>query len=237
LNRKSGCVVLAGLAGLILLLVISIRLQIDLPAATGPYPVGRTVYRWTDTSRLESLTEIENDHRGVPVEVWYPAEAGTGERSSYIHDLARIAPAMRTSGELHSLEVAGLPLIRTNSYWQAEVAKDEAAFPVLLLSPGNGTNVEFYSILAEELASQGYVVFGINHPYEVAAVTLEDGTVAGYYSQQWLMEPKEHQAFTQERIDVRVHDALFTLDQLEVVNTAGSGLFAGKLDLRPLFNC
>ena len=62
----------------------------------------------------------------------------------------------------------------------AEVAKSQMHYPVIILSPGNGTNIEFYASLASEIASHGYIVAGLNHPYDVPAVELSNGDIAPY---------------------------------------------------------
>ncbi len=99
----------------------------------------------------------------------------------------------------------------------------------MILSPGNGTNIEFYASLAGEIASHGYIVVGLNHPYDVAAVQLSDGRVAPYDKDQWSLEPNVHQTYITERIKVRTADVVFALEKLEEMNA--NGTFAGLLDL------
>jgi len=229
--RKFLMISLLVFAGMAFLGFVSIGLQLALPAPTGPYAVGRTAAAWVDETRPEVLTDAPQDKRSIVVDIWYPAQTGTGQIAPYFPGLEQVSAALRASGEVSLLEVAGMSLVRSNSFLEVQAAIDGAPFPVLLLSPGNGTNVEFYGGLAEELASRGYVVIGLNHPYDVAGVALADNRVAGYYSQQWDLSPEDHQKFSQERIEVRVQDALFALDHLEELNAGDSGLLAGRLDL------
>jgi hypothetical protein len=100
-----------------------------------------------------------------------------------------------------------------------------------MLSPGNGTNIEFYSSLAGEIASHGYIVVGLNHPYDVPAVLLSDGSTAPYDKSQWSLEASAHQKYTQERIKVRTQDVLFALEQLIKLNSDSNNPFAGILNL------
>jgi dienelactone hydrolase len=44
------------------------------PEPTGPYKVGTVTYAWGDTSRQEIYTDDPNDHRELPVQVWYPVD-------------------------------------------------------------------------------------------------------------------------------------------------------------------
>lgn len=215
------------------LLVLSLALQLRLPAPGGPYVVGRASLTWVDESRPEVVPGASGGSRHVGVQLWYPAQAGSAPRAPYFPFLDQVSAALRESGEVSALKVAGLRFIRSNSLWQAQAAWEGGPFPVLLLSPGNGTNVEFYGGLAEELASQGYVVVGINHPYDVAAVALSDGKVAGYYRQQWDIPPQEQQQYVQQRGPVRVADAFFVVDRLSNLNREDP-LLAGRLDLERL---
>lgn len=212
-------------------LTLSLFLQLELPAQTGPYTVGQTILRWVDSSRSEALTDAPDDSREVMAVVWYPAGPGTGTQDGYFPGLSKVAEALRESGEVETWEVFGLQFVRSNSYLDAEPVKDQGPFPVVLLSPGNDTNVEFYSSVAGEIASHGYIVVGINHPYDVAAVELSNGSVAPYNKAQWSLSMSAHQAYTAERIKVRTADVSFALNQLETINADANRPFAGILDL------
>ncbi len=48
-------------------------------------------------------------------------------------------------------------------------------FPVVLFSPGSGGARTQNTAWAEELASHGYLVAALDHPYDSAAVVLTDG--------------------------------------------------------------
>jgi dienelactone hydrolase len=220
--------------GLFALLLLSLSTQLSPPRPTGPYQVGRRLLRWVDTSRPEGLTASLEDHREVVAVIWYPAQVGTGSLGTYFPDLTQLAPSLRRSGEISPVEVFGLRLIHSNSYQTAAVSPDLAAYPVVILSPGNGTNVEFYSALAEDLASHGYVVAGLNHPYDVAAVLLADGSPAQFAAQAWPLDIKSRQTFVQERIDVRVQDAIYLPERLQELNLSPGDLFYGQLDLNAI---
>ncbi len=130
------------------------------------------------------MTDDPNDFREVVALLWYPAESGTGTGSSYFPELSTVSESLIESGEVESWKVLGLRFIRSDTLWKAEVADDENPYPIVIFSPGNGTNVEFYTVLASELASHGYIVVGLNHPYDVAAVELSDHRVAQFYREQ-----------------------------------------------------
>jgi hypothetical protein len=224
---------IAAFTGLIVLFVLNISVysQLELPTPTGSYAVSRTVLKWEDASRREDLTDDPNDFREVVAMVWYPAAQGTGVKTGYFPNLAAVSNELIQSGEVEMWQVFGLHFIRSENYFDAVPVKAENPFPVVILSPGNGTNIEFYSILSSEIASHGYIVVGLNHPYDVPAVELSNGEVATYDKEQWLLDAADHQAYIAERIKVRTADILFTLEQLERMNLSATNPFARLMDL------
>lgn len=217
--------------GLLALTALSVMLQLYFLDPTGSYAVGRTTLRWQDKTRPEAMTSQPDDFREVVAEVWYPAEPGTGTPVDYFPNLDRVAQNLVESGAIAPFELMGLRLIRSRSLWNAQISGAQAAYPIILLSPGNETNAQFYAGIAGELASHGYIVVGINHPYDVGAVELADGRVAQFDDGHWPSEIGERHPFVVERIAVRTQDVRFVLDQLEMLNTDGGGDFAGRMDL------
>lgn len=203
--------------------VLSTAAALGIPATTGASAVGRTSAILADPSRDEPATP-GRDHRRLRVTTWYPAISGSGAPAAYVEGLERISEGLVASGSLGPIEAAGLALVRDQA--RTGATPDGGRHPVLLLSPGNATNVAFYAGLAEELASHGYVVVGIDHPYQVAAVDLGD-TVAVYAGDAPMGEAME---ITATRIDERVADVDAVLDALADDPTA-LGLAADQLDL------
>jgi predicted dienelactone hydrolase len=222
--RPSRWIVLVGLA-LIATYAASTLLDLALPAPTGDHAVGRESWVWVDDSRPEGHTPDTHDVRSVPVRAWYPAQAGTGQPAGYVEDLAVIEAGLKASGELSWLETLGLRMVRHQALQGAEVAVSDGGFPVLILSPGNATNVGFYSALAEDLASKGYVVIGIDHAFQVAAVRIEDGSVAVY--DQSMDAGLESIG---PKIEERVADMAFVLDRIRE-GTGDIEFLAPSLDL------
>lgn len=228
--RRKSLLLLGGLG--VALAAWALALTFMLPPATGPFAVGRRTITWVDAARPEVMTAAPHDVREVMADIWYPAEPGAeGARSAYFPGLEAVAADLVASGEVAALEVAGLRVLRSQALPGAVVAASAERYPVLLLSPGNATNVEFYAALAAELASQGYVVVGLNHPYDVAAVALSTGGVARYSEAAWPADWRARQAMTAGRIAVRVADVQFALDQLAALDADASDPLGGRLDL------
>ena len=234
LTRKIllGVTVLVAVA--VLVAAVVVQRGITLPAPTGPHAVGRTTYRWIDTARPEGMTDAPDDQRAVVVHIWYPAEAD-GDAASYLPDVQELRPSLAASSEFGWLKAWAVTRVHGYSRSAAPVAGGQAAYPVLVFLPGNRTNAGLYTTLLEELASHGYVVAAIDHPYDVEAVLLPDGLTAVFAEHRWPAPVAGTEAalsaFYRERVNVRAEDAVFVLGQLERLNTETSGLLAGRLDL------
>lgn len=214
--------------------------QADIPPPTGRLSVGRTVYRWEDVSRPETMTPDAGDHRELVAQIWYPAESRPdGPYAPYFADLATLRSALIASGEVSALEAFGLHFVRSHAILDAEVSSQQQRYPVLIFSPGNATNVSLYSAVLEELASHGYIVVALEHPYDVTAVSLAAGRVARYDAEQWPQVGQHAEAdaqnasarFVQLRVETRAQDAIFALDQIVRLGGEQDGRFHGRLDL------
>ena len=197
----------------------------ELPAPTGPYVVGRTLFRWTDPTRPETLSRQPNDKRELTVWLWYPASsAPQGETAPYVDHLDLIG------GAFSDTDLLLLRSVRTHSVADAKPSARPSMFPVILFSPGAGSIPALYSSFCEELASHGYVVAALDHPYDDAAVALSDGRVV-----EAAKMPSDGQAvlsYERQRVTVRTQDAIFALNQLTRVDKGDIQTpFKGRLDL------
>lgn len=148
---------------------------VSLPRPNGTYAVGTFNYSITDTHRKERYAPERN--RELFVEVWYPAD-----RQKVADVPVRTLYQELYEGEYnrHSFLFGYLKRTRTHSHINAPVAKSsEGKFPVLLFNHGWGGGFTSQNhLLMEYLASHGYVVFSIAHPYSSAKVNLaKAGTV------------------------------------------------------------
>lgn len=148
---------------------------VSLPAPSGPYGVGTFDFSITDPSRIERYSPQRN--RELYVEVWYPADKKSLAEfplQTLFHDLYR-GDYNRT----HFL-VGYLERVDTHSHINAPPAHSkEAPFPVLLFNHALGFGFTSQNLLLmEHLASHGYVIFSIAHPYQTSKVNLaQAGTV------------------------------------------------------------
>lgn len=148
---------------------------VELPAPTGPYPVATTSWKLTDRSRAEAFA-APGEFRQIEVLAWYPAAAGNGARAPYLREgLAEV----RTFAKVFGAEAAfdGLADVRTHAELDGSPAVSPEKIPFLVFSHGYTGVPSSYTALLEDLASHGYAVISIVHPYEATGATLADGTV------------------------------------------------------------
>ncbi|MFC8527873.1 alpha/beta hydrolase family protein [Nocardia sp. NPDC057227] len=189
-----------------------------LPPPDGAYPVGSTVLRWVDESRPEPATADPGDHRNVVVQAWYPAEFGSMPRQYLYLDGHGDLPA--TISGIPSVLLSRYHLIDTHAGADVPLADDRPRWPVILFSPGYGAPRAVYTGLLTELASRGFVVLAVDHPYQVAVTELADGTVAHGVPNSGT------DAEMAAQLAVRTADLSFALDR---IGTADSVL-TGRID-------
>ncbi|MFI6180467.1 hypothetical protein ACIA8R_33340 [Nonomuraea sp. NPDC051191] len=149
-----------------------------LPKPTGPHRVGTTTLHLTDTSRSDLWVPAAKT-RELMVSLWYPTAAHTGRRAPYVTP-KESELLLKGSGikELETIPPDGLSRTRTNAFTDAEPSGRRRSLPLVVLSPGFTWPRSSLTGLAEDLASRGYVVAGIDHTYENFATTLPGGRVA-----------------------------------------------------------
>src|SRR5215471_5167329 len=138
------------------------------------------------------------------------------------------------SGQLLGLDAAGL---LSHAVEDSAVADEQPSYPVLVLSP-SGFPPLLLAATAEELASHGYVVAGVNHTYETAVTVFADGrvvpmnpaAVAGVLGPQ--TGPYQERFRQRAAVcDYKAADLASVADHLEQLNADAAGLLAGRLDL------
>ncbi|QDU24158.1 alpha/beta hydrolase family protein [Urbifossiella limnaea] len=195
----------------------------DLPKPTGRYPVGTVTLHRVDPARADPRTDRPDGRRELMIQVWYPAER-PGPGHPY-----------RQSAETTFLS-RHLSLVRTHAAYGVPVATDPGRHPVVVFAPSWGGCRGDNTTQAEELASHGFVVVGIDHPYFTDRVVFPDGREARTVFPEFLdYATEETLAATRRTIEdtltVRVADARFVLDEVGRLDRADpGGIFTGRLD-------
>ena len=145
-----------------------------LPEPTGPYPAGTASVWLTDTSRPDPwVSGVERTGAdGFPV----VSGGAVGRAASPVHDAAE-SELQLTSRGITGIPPDTLSTVETNAVSDARPAGRQHSLPLVVLSPGFTNSRSALTALAEDLASHGYVVAGIDHTYESHATAFPDGRV------------------------------------------------------------
>ena len=211
------------------------RTEATLPAPTGPFAVGRTLFDWVDPTTIDRLAPIAAK-REVLAWIWYPATPDPSRAmDSYWPATMRAAtgPPRGPWGLLtrDALNVHG------HSARDVAVSPKQTSYPIVLFRGGASAPVVGYSSLIEDLVSHGYIVVGIDAPYRSGIVAFPDGRVIGRSSENngeiCAMKPPDQQdSCIQRLLAAWTGDMGFALDQLERLNASdAAGRFTGRLDL------
>ena len=197
------------------------------PELSGPYDVGRVQLHVVDPNRDEIFTDEAGDVRELVVDLYYPADMPAD---------AKPAPyvARDQVGPLIGLPAFVVAPIRLNAVEAAPVAVSDTPYPVLIFSPGLGGPPLYYTSLLEQVASHGYVVAAMYHPYSTEVTVFPDGRVAKLNvagsDAMFIGTEEERKAATQRIIEVWAADASSVVDHLGTLNEADDR-FVGAFDL------
>lgn len=148
--------------------------RVTLPSPSGNKPIGTIEIKLTDKSRTDGLAPDPSIPRSFMVQLFYPTTRPkrTFERAPYMQ---RAAAAFHE--DYYGFPAHSLSSVQTNAYSGAPISLPDNTAHTILFSPGFQFSRIFYTSLAEELASQGYIVIAIDHTYDAAGVQFPDGTV------------------------------------------------------------
>ncbi|MEO8450801.1 MAG: hypothetical protein ABI647_13465 [Gemmatimonadota bacterium] len=197
---------------------------------SGPHAVGTREYFWTDSTRGEPYTKNPDDRRKIVVQVWYPAApVPNAEPAHYLLRPDEFADPKAAKAAKDA---------RTNSVLDAPLAASDSAYPVLVYNHGGSWTRWSATFSTEWLASQGYVVFSIEHFGFNQTVKYPDGSPFAADTLAFPTETEDKKksalvswAYLDDPIfKIWTADARYTLDRIEALNR-DPGLFQRRLDL------
>ncbi|KAH7305930.1 platelet-activating factor acetylhydrolase [Stachybotrys elegans] len=151
---------------LLLGLVSQVRPE-PVPEPIGPYNVGarRLVIDFVNPDDPTAPNNISTEYMAT---IYYPTEDAPGAPSPYVEpELAQMY------ADVYDFNISHLT---TTVRWHASFLPKPAG-PTIIFSPGGwGPPTDGSSILLADLASQGYVVAALDHPYEQPFLRYPNGT-------------------------------------------------------------
>lgn len=263
-NDRKWLRVLGAVSSILLLIVSGVLASIlpvfDLPEHAGEYVVGTTTFMLEDTSRDEIITDNPNDNRKLMVRAWYPSDdlSSNVKEMEYMHPFE--AEYFAKKYGLPAFTLNHLKNVETNVYEDLIVSDQESTFPVLLFSHGYNVPPATYASFLSEIASHGYIIFAVNHPYQSVATVFPDGNKVSFdyqyesknFENVWEQIVELEEQFWAAGSDSAKRDIIreisdlypnaemmrqwaedlsFVIDQLEEINSQTNNRFYGKLNL------
>ena len=139
-----------------------------LPKPTGKYLVGITYLSFIDDDRKELFDNNQESNREITVKAWYPSDTAFIPEPYLLKAEAEFAVKYLQFPEIFKA-------LKTNSSRDVPLSSKENTYPILIFSHGFGEHYSQNSILMEELASHGYIVFSISHHFECKFSSYPDG--------------------------------------------------------------
>lgn len=185
--------------------VVSEKVKLDLPKPTGKYLVGKIDLHLIDKKRKDPW--VKDRSRELMISIWYPAQQKSKQKALYMErNAAKYYDENKISGLGIDSGLVDLSDTNTNAWIGAPIVNKK--WPVVIFSPGGSVPRNFGTVLVEELASQGYVVVTVDHPYDASVVEFPGGRIVTEKL------PAHSPETILKIIDVRVKDIHFVVDQL-----------------------
>jgi len=179
------------------------------PDPTGPYAVGTATYAWEDTGRAETYTDDPNDHRELPVQVWYPVDpahvTGGDNVDAPVSDAQPAYPLVVFSPGAFGPRESNYSTYQELASHGYVVAAIDHTYQAMYASFPDGRVVMIGTGFMQEIQTHNQIIF--DDP------VLDDQILRGM-------------------LQVRLDDLDFVLDQLEQVNGDDpQGMLTGRMDL------
>lgn len=178
---------------------VAVAQEIVLPKPTGCYSVGTKALEMCDPSRTMLRSA---DVKRFMVQAFYPAQ--------YHLEMHEYMPGTLENGLVQGTKVFSWAKMN------ADFVKSKQ-FPVIIFVPGRGGERQKYTILCEELASQGYVILALDQPYVANFVKFPAGEkIVLHWKDAWKL-PRDRDyryRYDDEVIAGAMKDISYLLDNL-----------------------
>jgi len=197
-----------------------------LPPPGGPFPVGRARWIVTDASRTDPF---DRRPRRIEVVMWYPAEAVAPAPTASPYLFSGLEEVRSFAAQFGNRALFDdLGALRAHAVDGAPPHSRGGKLPLLLFSHGYTGIPAASTTLLEDLASHGFIVLGIVHPYEASAATIADGEVVTMTDESGTMRQPIREVFAEwsreDRVLADVTSASDDAEQLRLLRGYIAGL-------------
>ncbi len=178
---------------------------------TGLYKIGTAIYHLIDKSREEQrVKDAHNQYRELMMQCWYPSDIKEGSPAPYVS--SKLSTFIKSKihekkGWFFGSGYVGADT-PSHSYTNAPIHPAQDAYPVVVFSPGFGAPCHIYTSIMEDLASHGFIVFGVNHTYTADPIEFPDGHIIE-------LAPADYSI---DETTIRYQDLCFVLNEIERIN-------------------
>jgi dienelactone hydrolase len=202
----------------------------QLPAPSGKYPVGTAIYHWVDNKRIDPFVPQSNVPREVMTQVWYPGTSSQNANfAPYVADAQIVMPQLARVLGLPAFVLGHFNLIETHAQSGIPLSSVQDSYPLLIFSPGRAGIRWQDTGLMENLASHGYMVAAVDHPYSSAITVFPDGRSIVIDPSMWpTLDDANYRQIMAERTQWLATDVSFVLDQI-LSSDLGSKIDPGRI--------
>jgi len=208
------------------------------PKPLGPYGVGTTQYHWIDEKRQEpNAFDVQHPNRELMVYIFYPTYKHDYQEPYNQDQVVGYKVVLSYASKLPTWMFSGLDFLKVHEYPNAPLAATNKKLPVIIVSHGWGALVHGWTWFCEVLASHGYFVVGINHPYVAQVTHYPDGRAietlvfkrAAERKQEG--EAQQYRTWKENQVEVCAQDISSAINKLEEFVTQGSMFWSKYIDL------
>ncbi len=145
--------------------------QIYIPSNTGKYACGSLLLSFEDNSRRDTLLPEKDIPRKIAVRLYYPCEKSAAEG----HEKAELFSKPKAAEIRKAYHADPTKYFNTGDLYENIPFIKGKRFPLIIYNHGYMSCIEANTFLCTELASHGYVIASIEHPFESILTEYPDG--------------------------------------------------------------
>lgn len=206
---------------------------LEVPKPTGQEEVGTKSTVITSDSTIELYGNSDGSLRRIKLQFWYPTTGTENlEKAMWIEDGRVVSRALANDFGLPYFVLDQTVQIESNSFQDGDIVQSVKKYPVVIISHGWRGFRNLHTDFAEELASNGYFVVGIDHTFGSVATVFEHNDIS-YLDLDALRDRDVNENFladANQLVETYASDIILTIDYLEQGNELNSeAFFSGML--------
>ncbi|MDQ0208588.1 alpha/beta hydrolase [Alkalicoccobacillus murimartini] len=146
----------------------------EFPEPYGDYVVGLTEMDFIDKNRKKLFGSSENNDRKIPIIIFYPADHNF-EKTKALYTFKEEAESINKA--TRGLVSSKSQYIKMNCYRDIPISTKQNKYPIIFFNHGYNCHMMQNSVLCSDLASKGYIVVSVGHPYETSILKYTDGQI------------------------------------------------------------